>query len=713
MKRKTSLLILSLTATGFTSIPVLAAEQSAEITLGVVPEELISSSILNEIELGIGYISDDAYKFGRYNGTQSEEGAFVVGDIKVRIFEENGGFWNFRTSDLGLESRYLIVEAGLQGENKFFIEYDELPNYKNNTVKTPFTGIGSETLALPATYDPDNITPEDFSLFELKTKREKLRLGAIFTPTEQWQFDIDFSHSNKQGVDATGAAIATNTTQVIGSTTTSLIPEPIDQDTNIANATISYASKKAQADLKYHVSLFNNNYNSLSWDNPLPIPADHVATGTRPDSGSMSLAPDNEFHQLSLTGAYNLPYKSRLTGYLSMGRMTQNQDFQPYTTNTTITPTPAALPADSLDGKVWMKNAQLKLSSRPISKLRLNAELLYKERDNQTPVNTYSYVRLDSHNTTSVDNRPYSYENSRINLLANYRLNAMSSIRGGYKYNEMKRDYTDAEREKTDETTFFAKWKVKVHSNLDFSLLGETSSRDGSDYITPVGENPAMRKYHLADRSKDKLAATVDVMATDKLFMSAKAEYNQVEYDNSTIGLIDSSQPVYSVDFTYQPTHNISTYGYFTNETLESNQINKDVSPSATALWEADFKDTFNTVGFGATLNNLGKWSVGANITYSEATGTIDMKDVVVPGSEIQFPDTKTELNSLQLWSSYQYSKQLLYKLGYIYENYSADNWAVDNLQAYDPAYESLLLLDNETLDYNVYMVTLSAIYKF
>jgi len=710
MKRKTSLLILSLTATGFTSIPVLAAEQSAEMTLGVVPEEIISSTILNEIELGIGYISNDAYKFGRYNGMESD-GVFAVGDIKVRIFEENGGFWNFRATNLGLESRYLLVEGGSQGEYKFILEYDELPNYKNNTVETPFAGIGSEALSLPSGYDPDNISSDDFSLFELKTKREKLKLGAIFTPAKRWQFDIDFSHSNKQGVDATGAAIATNTTQVIGSTTTSLIPEPIDQDTNIANATISYASKKAQADLKYHVSLFNNNYNSLSWDNPLPIPVDHVATGTRPDSGSMSLAPDNEFHQLSLTGAYTLPYKSRLTGFLSMGRMTQNQSFQPYTTNTGVPA--AALPADSLDGEVWLKNVQLKLSSRPINKLRLNAELLYKERDNQTPVNTYSYVRLDSHNTVSVDNRPYSYENSRINLLANYRINAMSSVRGGYKFNEMKRDYTDAEREKTDESTFFAKWKVKAHSNLDFSLLGETSDRDGSDYITPTGENPAMRKYHLADRSKDKVAATVDVMATDKLFMSAKAEYNQVEYDNSTIGLIDSSQPVYTVDFTYQPTHNLSTYGYFTNETLESNQVGKDVSPSATDLWEADFKDTFNTIGFGATLSNLGKWSLGTNITYSESTGEIDMTDIVVPGSEIQFPDTKTELSSIQLWGLYQYSKQLSYKLGYIYEKYSADNWAVDNLQAYDPAYESLLLLDNETLDYNVYVVTLSAMYKF
>ena len=66
----------------------------------------------------------------------------------------------------------------------------------------------------------------------------------------------------------------------------------------------SYAGKDGQVDLKYEMSIFDNNYNSLTWQDPFNTAA----------AGSMSLAPDNEFHQLSLTGGYALPYKSRLTG---------------------------------------------------------------------------------------------------------------------------------------------------------------------------------------------------------------------------------------------------------------------------------------------------------------------------------------------------------------------------------------------------------------
>jgi len=477
MKRKTSLLIYYLATSALASGAAFAEDKPlSEEEEPLVPEEFISKPILNEIELGLGYVSDDAYKFGRYNGLQ-KQGAFFIGDIKIREFDEDGRFWSIRGTNLGLESRYLRLEGGEQGSHKFFLEYDELPNYKNNTVQTPFTGIGSNNLTLPSGFDINNM---ELNRFELETRRRRATVGAMLVPKQHWQFDIDFSHENKEGVDATGAAIASGKSQIMGNTTTSLLPEPIDQDTDIVNATLSYAGDGGQLDFKYHMSLFSNNINSLSWQDPFnPVAA-----------GSMSLAPDNEFHQLSLTGGYTLPYKSRLTGLISIGRMTQNQDFLPYTINTAATP--GGLPRNSLNGEVWLTNAQLKLTSRPVSRLRLNAELRYNERDNQTPVDTYNYIVLDSLAGAAVQNRPYSYRNNRIKLDANYRFNAITSLLGGYKYNEMKRNYTNAEREDTQENTLFAKWKIKAHSTVDLALYGETSSRDGSEYNTPPGENLAM-----------------------------------------------------------------------------------------------------------------------------------------------------------------------------------------------------------------------------
>ncbi len=721
MKTKTSLLIIYLAGTGLVSSNVFAQDDPNQSSAGlnapdedsepIVPEAFISEPVYSDIELGIGYVADDAYYFGRYNGLQTE-GAYLVGDIDAGKFSEDGRFWNIRGTNLGLESRYLRLEGGKQGSHKFFLEWDELPNYRNNTGQTPFVGVGTDKLTLPSGFD---IGPPVSNLhpFEVQTKRERIGIGASFVPAQRWLFGIDFSHETKQGVDVTGGAIANGTGGggpgsgggTLGLTDTSLLPEPVDYDTDKVNATLSYVHEAGQLDLTYHASLFNNSYDALTWTDPFDTT----------QSGSMSLAPDNEFHQLSLTGGYALPYRSRITGVASMGRMTQNQQFQPYTIDPSITP--PALPADSLDGEVWLTNLQLKLSSRPVSKLRLNAELRYNERDNQTPVNSYDYVVLDSHNSSnSVQNNPYSYKNNRFNLDANYRFNAITSLRGGYKYNGMKRSKFNAGRDDTDENTLFARLKVKPHSTVDVELYGEGSSRDGSEIIfssTNV-QNTLMRKYNLADRDRTKIGAVINYMATDKLYLSARADYNEDDYNATEIGLTEATQPTATVDFSYTPVNNLTTYGYYTWESIQSSQIGYDASSSSD--WQADFDDTFDTAGIGAKWTDLGKWDLGADFVFSKAIGNIALQDQADPsGTGIsQYPDTKSETYSIKLWTDYNYSKQLVYKFGYWYEEYLADNWAVDGLDPYDPTVvANTLLLGNTTMDYEVRVFTVSASYKF
>ena len=712
MKINASLLVFSLTTPYLLAGHVYAEEEAEPL----VPLEFVSEPISSDIELGIGYVSDDAYRFGRYNGLQTK-GPFLVGDIDAREFLEDGRFWSVRGTRLGLESRYLRLEGGKQGKHKFFLTWDELPHYIDNTVKSPFQGIGGTNLRLPPGFDLNTNLDANLNLFELKTKRERIDIGASFIPKQRWQFDIDFSHETKQGTESTGGAIATTATQLIGNTTYSLLPEPIDYETDKVNAILYYNADAGQLELKYHASLFNNANDSLTWQNPFD-PANSL--------GRMSLAPDNEFHQVSLTGGYTLPYRSRLTGVLSTGRMTQNQNFLPYT----IVDPSAPLPRASLDGEVWLTTGHLKLASRPMTRLRLNAELRYNERDNQTESATYNYVVLDSPSTADratnqATNQPYSYENTKFDLNANYRFNALSSLRGGYRYDQMERKNSD--RAKTEENTLFAKWKIKPHTTVDLELYGEVRSRDGSEYNTPAGQNPLLRKYNLADRDRTQVGGAVNYMATEKLFMSLRADYNKDDYTDTRIGLTEATQPVVTVDFSYQPRSNITTYGYYTYESIESSQNGQSVTqiggpggpgappaPPGTGDWQADHEDVFDTVGLGAKWTDLGKWDVGADIVYSQSKGQIALRNVANPGTENQYPDNRTEMTTIKLWTDYHYSKKLVYKLGYWYEKYEEDNWAIDGWSVYNPAaVENAMLFGNTTQDYDVHVITASASYNF
>jgi len=719
MKSKTKLLVYTVTASTLLAVNALPAHAEDEEEDGPVSAEYISEPIKSNIDLGIGYVSDDAYRFGRYNGLQTK-GPFLVGDIDAKRFFDDGRFYKVRGTRLGLESRYLRLDGGKQGKYKVFLLWDELPYYIDNTVRTPYQGIGGTNLTLPPGFDIDNNLDANLNQFELKTKRERIGVGASFIPKERWQFDVDASHETKKGVKGTGSVLGTGGAGLIGNSAISFLPQPVDYETDKVNAKLFYTANSGQLELAYHASLFNNANESLTWENPF---------APTTSFGRMSLAPDNEFHQISLNGGYNLPYKSRLTGVLSTGRMTQNQGFLPYSVDSTT----ADLPRTSLDGEAWLTTAQLKLSSAPMTRLRLNAELRYNERDNDTPVSTYNYVIIDSGQTATAENAPYSYENSRVNLNAKYRFNAKSSLRGGYKYDKMKRE--NSQRAKTEENTLFAKWKIKPSSHVDVELYGETGSRDGSDFIIPTGTNPALRKYNLADRDRTMVGAALDYLATERLYLHARADYNKNDYTNTVIGLTESTHPVVTLDFTYQVRDNISTYGYYTYETIESSQNGAVVTIAApptpgtpggpgtaplptasatTATWQADFDDQFDTIGVGAEWSDLGQWDIGADIVYSQSTGKIDMKDFQNPGTESQYPDNNTELTSIKLWTDYNYSKKLVYKFSYWYEKYSEDNWAIDGWSAYDPAaVQNTLLFGNETLDYDVHVISASASYRY
>ena len=88
-----------------------------------------------------------------------------------------------------------------------------------------------------------------------------------------------------------------------------------------------------------------------------------------------------------------------------------------------------------------------------------------------------------------------------------------------------------------------------------------------------------------------------------------------------------------------------------------------------------------------------------------------------IPTTE-QYPDLKTSLSSLQLWTQYQYSNSIVYKLSYWYERYSEEDWAVDGtVNNYIPlendTIEGFLLLGEDRLDYTQHVIWLSVIAQF
>ncbi|MGB5541133.1 MAG: MtrB/PioB family decaheme-associated outer membrane protein, partial [Gammaproteobacteria bacterium] len=547
--------------------------------------------------------------------------------------------------------------------------------------------------------------------FDIETTRERIGLGASFIPRRHWKLDVAFRHETRDGIDRIGSVIANGSggggggggggNGLLANATAALLPEPIDYTTRLVDVTLHYARGKGQFEIGYHLSLFDNGEDALTWEDPF-------APGTN-RFGRQSLEPDNEYHQLSLTGSYALPYKSQVTAFLSRGRMTQDQAFLPYYYSGLITD----LPRTSFDAEVWVTTAQLALSSRPVSRLRMNARYRYDERDNDSPVDIYDYIVADDVSIAfpQVQNRPLGYTRNQFDLSANYRINTAMSLRGGYQYDAVSRDYQNAEREDTEENTLFAKWKIEPHEKVDLDLHAEASTRDGSNYQPPAGDNPALRKYHLADRDRTITGASVTVMPIERVDITASADYIRDDYDNSVIGLTEATRPTWMLDIAWRPHDAVTTHAWYTREDIESRQAGSETATTVPD-WTADFDDTVYSAGLGTRITGIrSKWDVGADLVYTRTDGEVALANLVPNSTVTPYPDLKTALSTVKLWTQYHYRRDLSWKLGYRYERYRADNWALDNFQA--NSIPDLLLLAEETPDYDVHIIAASVNYRF
>jgi MtrB/PioB family decaheme-associated outer membrane protein len=323
-------------------------------------------------------------------------------------------------------------------------------------------------------------------------------------------------------------------------------------------------------------------------------------------------------------------------------------------------------------------------------------------------------------------NDPLSYTRNKVNLDGNYYINSMFSLRGGYEYLDVERDYDDNVRETTRENTLTGKLRIRANSELNVDLHGEIGRRDGSDYRTRLNENPKLRVYYMADVDREKAGITISYMPLDRLSFSLTTDYWHDDYTESQIGLRESTQRSALFDTSYRFTESLSTHVFYNYEEFDTNQANenKEVEKGTFDVWEADMLDQIHSFGWGLSLTGMDKWDAGLDWVYTRSRGNTDMTGYTAPVDidgnvigaftpieEQPFPDLQTTLSSLQLWAKYRYSDKIAYKLSYWYEDYDTKDWSVDNLT--NDSVSQYLLLGEDRLDYIQHVVGLSVNMQF
>jgi len=463
------------------------------------------------------------------------------------------------------------------------------------------------------------------------------------------------------------------------------LPIPVDWRHTELQSAFEWGNQAGMLRVGWDGSTFDNNIESVTWDNPLRYGPDIAGT---PSQGRMSSWPSNTLTYLHGTGAVSLPGRSRLTGYVALGQGRSNADLLPFTINTAIAPVPLSRP--TAEAKNQMTIAQVTFASRPARLLSFNAKYRYADVDVQTPVfeRPGGAVAYDASFNASAGPSEYrSVKRMTLDADAAFQVIPSTSLKVGFSH--LASDYTHRIFEKTAENVF--RVSLDTTGNSPFMLRGvyEDRRREGDGFeaeaLAEVGELPGMRHYDVADRDRRRFTLIANGTAGSMLGLTASAGVGRDEYPNSPNGLQSFDSDQYSAGFTITPDDRYNLTASYGWEKYRSLQRSRSATTAADQLnpirdWTTDYTGKVNFLEAGLDIDRViertlirlsADWN-RSNDTY--LYGLVTGSPLVVPE---QLPPVKNELLRSEINVTYEISRNLRAGVAYWFDDYNVQDFAL------------------------------------
>lgn len=301
--------------------------------------------------VGGGYFYLGQKSLGKYyEYSDVKPGAFGGGHVatgsKDGLYQVD--IW---ANNVGYDDQSYMLKASKAGEQYFNFTWDQSPHTYSTNALTPFNGIGGNFLTAPVTTPATTAGLIPFlHQINLGIQRDTAAVGYRWTPTDDWDFNADYSHMDRTGTQAAGVVELSgfNGFQV---------PAPVNDTTQNYKANGEYVGtspwgKQFSVKLGYNGSSYTDHLDSYFVQNPFfptvgscvaPKVTAPVAAGTANCfAAQMGTPPSNQANGFAGTVAADLPMMSRYVGTFNFTQMSQNQTFQPMTDNPLAVASPTA-----------------------------------------------------------------------------------------------------------------------------------------------------------------------------------------------------------------------------------------------------------------------------------------------------------------------------------------------------------------------------------
>ena len=610
--------------------------------------------------VGAIHVEDAQTRFGRDNGL-TEAGTRADSDLSYLRRDEDGRALAVSARRLGLDSRALAVVV--RGERTTLrLVRREIPRNVATDGLTPFKG--ASTLALPddwvAAFDTRDMSGLGRSVgFRHAIERRRTTIGVRLEPVPEWWVQADYSRDTKTGTDAAFADFLYQSTA---------LPRPVGFVTDELSSSTGFERDSFAVAAQWRTSRFRNRNRAVDWQNPW--------RGPRVARGRMGLLPDNEVQSLTVVSSMAIGTRTTANGTLTWAEARQDDVFEPYTTNTRLVVDP--LPANSLGGRARSFAGTVNLVTRPTDRLRVALLHRHRERDNQTPVRTFTPVRGEAFTVGPVAPRAYDVARSTTQLGLVYRFAPKVGL-GAY-VDSMRLRRAPAEVSGNQERRYRIELTVGHRLGFRGKLSVEDADRAASAFRHTTSNNPSTRRYHQAAREQRIWRARLGYEFRAGTSVQLLADCRDSVYGESVLGLLADRDCRRGADIVFAPTPNTVVTAFYHDQEADSATAGR-IGFSG-LQWRYATTDSTGTAGVRLDVAELlgGRLELSVDVVGSFGAGRYITETA---GETMPFPELVSDLASIDVHARYRLRNggAVLFQLRH--ESYSGEDWAlVEGLDA-------------------------------
>jgi MtrB/PioB family decaheme-associated outer membrane protein len=653
----------------------------------------------------------------------------VAGASDTVHFEGNNIQQNNQSYDLNYNHNY---------QTKIDTSWDQTPHDYSNVAQTLYTETAPGVLKLPSQMESNfqseltAKTPITTPVYnnqyagymtaahnaDLQTLDSKGAVNMDFRPSEHVKTSLGFSEDRVEGNKPGDASF--------GFSQAVQVPIPVDWKTYNLHAGTQYDTKDVQLGVKYQMSSFNNDIETLAWDNPRTL-TDQAKV---PAMGQMSLAPSNWSQTVSMNSGANLPANTRFTASGNMSYMHQNEDLLPFTDNTalvaknyagqSINPASiASLPETTANADILTWTQDYAVTNRVLKPLTLGLKYHSYQLVNRTDeVGFAGRAEMDSSWIAATQpggfvNSRYEFRKDILTGSADYEVFQPLSL--GFKYNVEWDHNTNRVVTDSTENGYAADLNYKPASWTTFRASYLRTHRvphefDYSQYLTPgattFSELPGLEQFDLGDRVRDQgkiiwqinPARSVTVGLNGSLTHDNYQQGNQdltgasevagVNLPATLYGLQDNRDSSSGADIGWEATDRLAFDVYYDYEETQALIRSSNgglilaAAQGANTNWDLRMLDKYQVTGVNATIGGSADrvtCRLGYDITMSR--GSDDFLNLGSADSALVTPsDTKYMKQDISVRTTIKMTSHTSLVLGYLFEKYDVSSWQDQNI---------------------------------